>query len=77
MTATGLSTVSAFDAHHTSCLSTSLTAKEKAKKSINFQKSSIHTHKKTWGPRRTCVYLNWQVTGVHSSNRPGFIKAEI
>ena len=42
MTATGLSTVSAFDAHHTLRLSTSLTAKRKAKKSINFQTSSIH-----------------------------------
>ena len=42
MTATGLSTVSAFDAHDTLRLYTSLTAKGKAKKSINFQISSIH-----------------------------------
>ena len=63
MTAAGLWTVSAFDAHHTLRLSTSLTAKGKAKKSINFQTSSVH--KKTWGLRRTCMHLNWQVTGVH------------
>ena len=75
MTAPGLSTVSAFDAHDTLRLYTNLTAKGKAKKSINFQTSSAH--KKTWGLRRTCMYLNWQVTGIHSSNRPGFIKAEI
>ena len=46
MTATGLSTMSAFDAHDTLRLYTSLTAKGKAKKSINLQTSSIHTNKK-------------------------------
>ena len=46
MTAPGLSTVSAFDAHDTLRLYTSLTAKGKAKKSINLQISSIHTNKK-------------------------------
>ena len=72
MTAPGLSTVSAFDAHDTLRLYTNLTAKGKAKKSISFLTSSIH--KKTlW----STTYLNWQVTGVHSSNRPVFIKAEI
>ena len=45
MTAPGLSTVSAFDAHDTLRLYTSLTAKGKAKKSINFQTSSIHKKK--------------------------------
>ena len=75
MTAPGLSTVSAFNGHHSLRLYTSLTAKGKAKKSINFQTSSIH--KKTWGLRRTCMYLNSPVTGVHSSNRPVFFKAEI
>ena len=79
MTETGLSTVSAFDAHRTLRLYTSLIVKEKAKKSINLQTSPIHTHKKKnlGSTTRTCMYLNWQVTGVHSSNRSGFIKAEI
>ena len=45
MTAPGLSTVSAFDAHDTLRLYMSLTAKGKAKKSINFQTSSIHKKK--------------------------------
>ena len=53
MTAPGLSTVSAFDARDTLRLYTNLTAKGKAKKSINFQTSSAH--KKTWGLRRTCI----------------------
>lgn len=38
----GLSTVLAFDAHHTWGLSTILTPKGKAKKRINLQTSSIH-----------------------------------
>ena len=42
MTAPGLSTVSAFDAHDNLRLYTSLTPNGKAKKSINFQTSSIH-----------------------------------
>ena len=46
MTAPGLSTVSAFDLRDTLRLYTSLTAKGKPKKSINFQTSSAH--KKTW-----------------------------
>ena len=46
MTAPGLSTVSVFDLRDTLRLYTSLTAKGKAKKSINLQTSSIHTNKK-------------------------------
>ena len=61
MTATGLWTVSAFDAHRTLRLYTSLKAKGKAKKSINLLKSSIHRKKPGVYDVLACTWIRrWQ-----------------
>ena len=56
-------------------LPTSLTAMGKEK-----QKLADRRRRHQWtekGKRRTCMYLNWLLIDVHSSNPPGVVKEEI